>query len=99
MSRKDFQRHNEPFTCEYCKAENPSNRASERNHCRVCLRSKHVDQETPGDRASHCQGRMEPVRVDYKGSKGYMIIHRCERCGKEIPNRAADDDQGIDRLI
>ncbi|MBP9717919.1 RNHCP domain-containing protein [Candidatus Gracilibacteria bacterium] len=99
MGRKSFQKHNEPFICEYCKTENLRANTSERNHCHKCLRSKHVDEEIPGDRLSACGGKMEPMAVRYKGSKGYMVEHQCEKCQKRIWNRAADDDEGLDRLV
>jgi hypothetical protein len=69
---------------------------SYRNHCPVCLYSLHVD-ERPGDRASSCGGLMEPVAVDYRSAKGFMVVHRCLRCGFTRPNRAAPDD--MDALI
>jgi len=92
MSRKEFFRHNESFVCAKCKEENPSAQDTERNHCRKCLYSLHVDQETPGDRKSGCGSLMEPYKIGYKGAKGFMIVHRCLLCNKEIANRAASDD-------
>jgi RNHCP domain len=35
---------------------------------------------------------MEPVDVDYRSAKGFMVVHRCLRCGFTRPNRVADDD-------
>jgi len=35
---------------------------------------------------------MKPVGVDYRKKKGWMIVHQCEACGKEIPNMTACDD-------
>ncbi len=35
---------------------------------------------------------MKPTSLDHKGSKGWMIVHVCEKCGKEIPNITAPDD-------
>lgn len=94
MSRKDFQRHNTPFVCGHCSAHNPAAPESERNHCRECLYSLHVDSETPGDRASSCNGLMMPIALEHKGAKGFMIVHECLRCRKRMPNRAASDDSG-----
>jgi hypothetical protein len=83
----------EPFTCEHCgKQVEPIAHGSYRNHCPYCLYSKHVDSEGPGDRASTCGGLMKPVALDQRSGKGFMIIHECIRCGKQIPNRAAADD-------
>ncbi|MEK7218544.1 MAG: RNHCP domain-containing protein, partial [Patescibacteria group bacterium] len=58
-----------------------------------CLWSKHVDDQGPGDRASLCQGLMEPIAIDQDGKKGLMIVHRCMKCGKEIRNKCAPDDE------
>lgn len=92
MPRKDFIRRNGDFLCLKCGAKNPKAKQSERNHCFSCLHSLHVDLITPGDRKSDCHGLMEPVCLDYKGGKGFMIKHRCVKCGKEILNKTAPDD-------
>jgi hypothetical protein len=69
---------------------------SYRNHCPACLWSKHVDL-APGDRASACRQLMRPERVDHRGGKGLVIIHRCAGCGFTRANRvAADCAQGDD---
>ena len=74
----------EPFTCSHCGVTVDVLRdGSYRNHCPKCLWSKHVDEEGPGDRGSSCKGLMEPVGCDFSGKKGWMIVHRCEKCGKE----------------
>lgn len=93
MGRKDFKKRNEPFKCQKCGAKNLPAKKSERNHCFGCLWSLHVDKETPGDRLSECGGLMEPIKLDLRGGKGFMILHKCEKCGKKIWNRAADDDK------
>lgn len=93
MSRKDFKKRNNGFICLKCGEINPPAVKSERNHCRRCLFSLHVDKETPGDRKSDCLGLMEPIGLDYKGKKGFMIRHRCVECGKKIKNKAAEDDK------
>lgn len=92
MSRKDFKKHNNGFRCLNCKENNPPAADGERNHCRKCLYSLHVDSETPGDRASECGGLMEPIGLDFKGKKGFMIVHKCVKCGKDIKNKRAEDD-------
>ncbi len=83
---------NEGFICENCGKPNPKAQKTCRNHCKHCLYSKHVDEKTPGDRVSHCHGLMEPSFIDYSSGKGYRIIHKCLRCGKEIANKTTDDD-------
>ncbi|MBI5155887.1 RNHCP domain-containing protein [Candidatus Peregrinibacteria bacterium] len=83
----------EKFSCDHCGTSvEPLEKGSYRNHCPKCLWSKHVDEAGPGDRASLCQGFMEPLNLDQRGNKGWMIIHRCTACGKVIPNKAAPDD-------
>jgi len=88
---------NESFQCEHCKQEvalHPD--GSARNHCPVCLYSQHVDQEFPGDRAASCLGLMEPVGIDYRKNKGYMIEHLCIKCKKTMLNKVAPDDHFLD---
>lgn len=88
-----FIARQEPFICEHCHRDvSPLDTGSYRNHCPYCLYSKHVDAEGPGDRASLCLALMSPVSLDQNGKKGWMILHRCTRCGKEIFNKAAPDD-------
>jgi len=83
---------NEGFVCEHCGAEvRPLGGGSCRNHCPRCLWSKHVD-EVPGDRASQCGGMMECVAVQQDASRGWMLVHRCKRCGILRRNKAALDD-------
>ena len=61
-----------------------------RNHCPFCLWSLHLD-INPGDRACDCQGQMRPIKVETDPKKGYVILHRCERCGEIHRNRAAHE--------
>lgn len=93
-----FKRNIENFVCEKCGAEIEGNGYT--NHCPECLWSKHVD-VFPGDRAllrqgsegaqQGCEGMMEPIRVEKKG-KEYTIIHKCQKCGFEKPNKAVKED-------
>ncbi|MCP4524023.1 MAG: RNHCP domain-containing protein [Candidatus Gracilibacteria bacterium] len=88
---------NENFTCEHCKQEvskHPD--GSARNHCPSCLYSKHLDDNSPGDRLSNCHGLMTPIGMDFKKNKGNMIKHRCTKCKKEILNKVAPDDNFLD---
>lgn len=98
MGRKDFKKRNEGFICLKCGKTNKPLVKGERNHCKKCLFSLHVDEETPGDRKSTCFSLMEPVGLDYKGKKGFMIVHRCVECGKEMLNKKAEDDE-IDKIF
>jgi hypothetical protein len=95
----------ESFTCLHCKLLVTANSwisgVNNRNHCPVCLHSRHLDHFEAGDRLSSCMGTMAPVALTcMKKRKKYgevlgelMLIHRCTCCGKISLNRiAADDD-------
>jgi hypothetical protein len=67
-----------------------------RNHCNLCLWSKHVD-DKKGDRRATCQAGMRPVgltfRLEGRGRRGeIMLIHACSGCPKLSINRIAADD-------
>ncbi len=62
-----------------------------RNHCPRCLWSLHLDYK-PGDRASCCDGEMEPVSVWVRKGGEWAVIHRCNECGHLSSNRIASDD-------
>lgn len=94
MSARRFtvQGTNNSFVCEFCQAAvQPLQNGSVRNHCPVCLHSKHVD-VFPGDRAATCHGVMEPISLEQHSKKGWIITHRCTKCGYQGRNRAALDD-------
>lgn len=92
MKRFTARGANASFTCDVCGADVPPlANGSVRNHCPHCLWSRHVD-VWPGDRAADCGGAMRPVAVEWSGKKGWVLRHRCERCGAERRNRAALDD-------
>lgn len=83
---------NNAFTCAHCGRDvQPLQNGSVRNHCPHCLHSLHVD-INPGDRASDCHGLLEPIRVEQSGKKGWVIVHRCQKCGAIKRNKAALDD-------
>ena len=63
-----------------------------RNHCPFCLYSKHVDGETPGDRAHLCNGPMKAIAKHLKSNDEESLVHKCEKCGFERRNRIAGDD-------
>ena len=51
-----------------------------------------MDDKVPGDRASECQGLMEPVGVKQKKRK-WRIVHRCSLCEKHtVTDRAPEDN-------
>ena len=87
-----MQGTNEGFTCLHCgTVVPPLQNGSVRNHCPACLWSVHVD-NLPGDRAATCLGPLEPVGVEHSGKKGWVVVHRCTRCGAVRRNKAALDD-------
>ena len=89
-----FIARNEDFHCDYCHrfVEKIKYGGGYRNHCPFCLHSKHVDEETPGDRKSKCKGLMMPVAVFNRKTGEYVLIHRCGICGEIRYNRIAGDD-------
>lgn len=92
MRRFIAQDSNQGFDCLHCgRKVLPLLNGSYRNHCPYCLYSVHID-INPGDRASDCLGLLKPVGVDYSSKKGWVIVHKCERCGMEKRNKAALDD-------
>lgn len=96
MRRFIAQGANNAFACVHCGAEVPPlDNGSYRNHCPYCLYSLHLD-INPGDRANECKGVLEPIGVAYNGKKGWVILHRCQRCGETRRNKAALDDSVSD---
>ncbi len=87
---KRFQKNDSAFICAHCGAEVEPLGYSSRNHCPVCLWSLHLD-ENPGARAAACGGQMRPIRVETDPRKGYVIVHRCEKCGAIRRCRAAHE--------
>ncbi|MGW2397570.1 RNHCP domain-containing protein [Kitasatospora sp. NPDC001664] len=69
-----------------------------RNHCPNCLASLHVDRRIPGDRASDCRGRMEPLGLSVRPDGEWLIIHQCLSCGELSANRTAGDDNPLPLL-
>jgi hypothetical protein len=85
---------NEGFVCRNCHklANRVEFGGSYRNHCPYCLYSLHVDGDTPGDRASDCEGLMKPIGVFTRRNGEHVIVHKCLKCGLERFNRIAGDD-------
>ena len=93
-SMKQFIRRVENFTCDNCGTNVTGDGYT--NHCPKCLWSKHVD-NNPGDRQSDCGGMMRPVAIEQKSGE-FIIIHKCEKCGKTIRQHASDNDD-MDTII
>lgn len=83
---------NEGFVCSHCGEYNPPAERTCRNHCRKCLYSLHLDDEFPGDRKSTCGGKMKVVEILPDAKSDFVFVHECEKCGKRIKNKAAEDD-------
>ena len=90
MEAKRFSKNDNGFICAHCGREVKPLGYSSRNHCPFCLWSLHVD-VNPGDRANPCGGGMEPIGVETDPRKGYVILHRCTKCGEVRRNRAAHE--------
>ncbi len=90
MENKRFTKNDSGFICAHCGYEVEPLGYTSRNHCPKCLWSLHLD-ENPGDRASECGGQMEPVKAEPDAKKGYIIYHRCTKCGAIRRNKAAHE--------
>jgi len=90
VESKRFSKNDGGFICQNCGKEVLPLGYTSRNHCPFCLWSLHLD-VNPGDRASECGGKMEPVRVEIDSKKGYVIIHKCTKCGEIRRNRTAHE--------
>lgn len=91
---KKFTKRVEDFVCANCGANVSGNGYT--NHCPKCLYSKHVD-NNPGDRLSNCGGMMRPISVETT-KDGFVITHKCEKCGKIIRQHSSPDDD-MDTII
>lgn len=87
----------ESFKCGHCRQfVGPTiSGGRHRNHCPLCLSSRHVDRSFPGDRASDCRSLMEPVGVCARRNGEQLVVHRCRGCGTERQNRIAADDNAV----
>ncbi len=90
METKRFSKNDSGFVCAHCGRQVEPLGYSSRNHCPFCLWSVHVD-ENPGDRLNECGGLMEPIRVEPDARRGYIIVHRCTKCGEIRRCRAAHE--------
>ncbi|HET9659435.1 MAG TPA: RNHCP domain-containing protein [Thermomicrobiales bacterium] len=87
------QTETEEFKCGHCKTfvGPPISGGRHRNHCPLCLFSKHVD-HAPGDRKNTCRSLMEPIGTAFRRNGEQVIVHRCLGCGEVRYCRAAADD-------
>jgi hypothetical protein len=97
--KKDRDDRQFGFRCSHCRqwvVVNEWMGTANRNHCNLCLWSKHVDIKK-GDRMSDCLAGMRPVavtfRIEDKIRRGeVMLVHACTGCDKLSVNRIAADD-------
>ncbi len=87
---KRFAKNDTGFLCRHCGREVLPLGYSSRNHCPFCLWSLHLDRN-PGDRLSDCGGEMEPIFAEPDPRRGYILTHRCLKCGAVRRNRACPD--------
>ena len=90
MEQKRFTKNDNGFICANCGFEVKPLGYTSRNHCPKCLCSLHVD-IMPGDRANTCGGIMDPIKAEPDPKKGYIIIHKCRKCGEIKRNKSAHE--------
>jgi uncharacterized protein YcbX len=85
------------FRCRHCRLDVPLDApgTAHRNHCPSCLWSRHLDDDTPGDRAAECGSSMEPIAVSVRGDGEWQLVHRCAGCDAVHLNRIAGDDNPL----
>ena len=86
-----FIKNDNEFNCINCGKKVEKLKYTSRDHCNSCLHSVHVD-IFPGDRSNECQGLLVPINVIQNTKKGQVIIYKCNKCGKEVRNIVAEDD-------
>ncbi|QDU70354.1 RNHCP domain-containing protein [Mucisphaera calidilacus] len=96
MSSRRKPRQRDGFVCIHCRMpiDGCASGTKHRNHCPLCLWSRHVD-ERVGDRRSACRAPMEPIGIDVRSDGEWALIHRCTGCGVIRTNRIAGDDQEL----
>ena len=90
MEEKRFRKNDDGFVCAVCGRDVKPLRFTSRNHCPFCLSSVHLD-VNPGDRAAGCGGLMIPISAEPDATKGYIITHKCTKCGAIRRNKAATE--------
>ena len=86
-----FVKNDNEFVCKNCGKKVEKLKYTSRDHCNYCLYSIHID-INPGDRANDCLGMLEPINVIETSKKGQVIVYRCKKCGMEVRNIVANDD-------
>jgi hypothetical protein len=85
------------FRCKECKTivGIPISGGKHRNHCPLCLFSRHVDRSMPGDRSSDCRSMMHPIGLFTRRGGEQVLMHECRGCGLVRHNRVAADDNVV----
>jgi hypothetical protein len=88
------------FRCRHCKTlvGVPISGGKHRNHCPLCLYSRHVDARRPGDRQSTCRSMMKPIGLFTRRSGEQVLVHECLGCGVMRHNRVAADDNVVEAM-
>lgn len=86
-----FVKNDNEFICVNCGKKVEKLKYTSRDHCNECLYSIHVD-VFPGDRKNTCRGNLKPINVIETSKKGKVIIYKCKKCGEEVRNIVAQDD-------
>ena len=90
MESKRFAKNDSGFICAACGREVMPLGYTSRNHCPFCLCSLHVD-VNPGDRENSCRGILRPISALPDPKRGYIIVHKCDKCGSVVRNKSAHE--------
>lgn len=90
VDNKRFKKNDSGFVCLNCGKDVEPLGYTSRNHCPFCLWSVHLD-ENPGDRAAECGGKMKPIFAEPNPKRGYIITHKCTKCGIVRRNKSAHE--------
>ena len=90
MERKRFSKNDSGFICRHCGKQVEPLGYTSRDHCPFCLWSIHID-INPGDRANECLGNLVPIKAELDSKRGFVILYKCDKCGKLHRNKAAHE--------
>ena len=95
--RRGERRRTSSFRCGHCHLDVSLDApgTAHRNHCPTCLWSRHLDDDTPGDRDAECGSLMEPIGITVRGDGEWVVVHRCAGCDEIHLNRTAGDDNPL----
>jgi hypothetical protein len=95
--RGGHRRGSDTFRCRHCGLDVSTHAlgTAHRNHCPNCLWSRHLDDDSPGDRSADCGSSMEPIAITVRGDGEWVLVHRCTGCDELHLNRTAGDDNPL----